>query len=136
MDLTADLLSLDGRRVGVEDYRGKILFLNFWATWCGPCRMEMPSMARLYERLRGEGLSMIALTDESPQTVRAYLEAQPYPFPILLDPDRTLFRRFGVYALPTTLVLDEQGRVVLEHTGGFYWDSPELIEKFHKLLNE
>jgi thiol-disulfide isomerase/thioredoxin len=136
MDLSADLLTVNGKKVDIEDYSGKILFLNFWATWCGPCRMEMPSMARLYQQLNDKGLAMVALTEEDPETIRAYLEHEPYPFPILLDPDRTLFDRFGVYALPTTLVLDAEGRVLLEHTGGFRWDSPEVLDRFHKMLNE
>jgi thiol-disulfide isomerase/thioredoxin len=136
IDLSADLLSVEGRRVTVDDYREELLFLNFWATWCGPCRQEMPSMAVLHEQLTDRGLAIVAVTDEDPETVRSYLEREPYPFPVLLDPERTLFARFGIHAIPTTLVLDRNNKILFEHTGGNRWDSPQLIEKFQGLLAE
>ena len=136
VDLSGEFLTVEGRHVSLDDYQGKLLFLNFWATWCGPCRQEMPSMAELYRELGDSGLSMVALTDEDPEIVQAYLENRPYPFPVLLDPEGTLFRRLKVRGLPTTLVLDEENRILLEHVGGYQWNTPDLMEKFRELLAE
>jgi len=135
VDLSAELFTVDGRQVSIEDFEGKVLFLNFWATWCGPCRMEMPSMAGLYRQLKEEGLVMVAVTDEDPETVRTFLERDSYPFPVLIDTARTLSIRFRVTALPTTLVIDDERRVVMEHTGGYQWDTPEVIERFRGFLS-
>ncbi|MFQ5740689.1 MAG: TlpA disulfide reductase family protein [Acidobacteriota bacterium] len=136
VDLSAKLLTLDGKPVTVENYSGKVLFINFWATWCSPCRAEMPSMADLYLKFQNEGLSMVAITNEDPETVQAYLEERPYPFPILLDPEGTLFRRLEVYGLPTTYVLDGQNNVILNQIGGNDWDSPDMVDRFRSFLAE
>ncbi len=134
-DLSGDfLLTVQGRKVSLADYQGRLTFINFWATWCGPCRAEMPSMGRLYDELKDEGLTMAAITDEDPETVRAYLERYPYSFPILIDPRGKLSNRFRVFALPTTVVLDAEGRILLEHQGAYQWDSPEIKDKFRRQL--
>lgn len=136
VDLSAELFSLEGRPVAVDEYKGSVVFLNFWATWCGPCRMEMPSMANLYKHYSDKGLVMLAVSDEEPETVRTFLERDPYPFPVLLDTERTLFSRFRVSALPTTMVIDREGKLVMEHTGGYQWDTPEVLEKFRGFLEK
>ncbi len=134
LDLEAELMTLEGRKVSLADEAGNVLFLNFWATWCGPCRQEMPSMDDLYQKFSSQGLSMVAVTDEDPETVRAYLEKMPYTFTVLLDPSGALFSRLKIRALPTTLVLDEERKVLIEHEGGYQWNTPELVEKFRKML--
>lgn len=136
VDLSGDLYGLDGRSVDLADYKNKLIFLNFWATWCGPCRAEMPSMADLHRQLGEEGLLVVAVTDEEPETVRAYLEDEPYPFTVLLDPKGLLFQKLRVRALPTTFVIDSAGKIVLEHEGGYLWNTPKVIEQFRSLLSE
>lgn len=136
VNLSGEFYSVDGKPVYFDDYAGKLIFLNFWATWCGPCRAEMPSMAGLHQELSDQGLAIIAVTDEDPETVRSYLEREPYPFAILLDPKGTLFRRLQVRALPTTFVINAQDQIVLEHQGGYRWDTPRTIDKFRQLLAE
>ncbi len=136
VDVSGELMTVDGKRVSIGDYPGKLVFLNFWATWCGPCRAEMPAMAELYTELRGEGLAMLAITDEDPETIRRYLEDNPYPFPIVIDRDSRLFRRLRVFALPTTIILDDQSRIVLEHQGAYQWDTPQMLDRFRRLLAE
>ncbi len=134
--LDGELLTVDGRRVNLKAYRGKVVFLNFWATWCGPCRAEMPSMADLHTRLGDRGLAVLAVTDEDAETVQAFLEEEPYPFTILLDPKGDLFRDLQVRALPTTYVINSSGNIVIEHQGGFLWNSPKMLDEFQRLLSE
>lgn len=136
LDLSGTLRTLDGQRVTLEQYRDKLLFLNLWATWCGPCRAEMPSMASLHERLASKGLSIVAVTDESPEAVKQYLERNPYPFTVLIDEDGILMRRFGIQVLPTTLIVDRKGQLAYRHQGAYAWDSPLMTENFRRLLGE
>jgi thiol:disulfide interchange protein len=84
IDLSGDFSTLDGQKVALIQQRNQVLFLNIWATWCGPCRAEMPDMAALYEDLSDEGLAMVAVTDEDAPAVRHFLKRNPYPFTILL----------------------------------------------------
>lgn len=137
VDLSGTLHTVDGKEIALSELRGdNVLFLNLWATWCGPCRAEMPAMATLYQKLKDKGLTMVAVSDEDTQTVRDYLQENSYPFTILVDSDNVLGERFEVYAIPTTLVLDNQGRLVRRHTGADEWDSPEMIERFRQLVAE
>ena len=135
-DLSGQLFTLDGGSVNATDYDGKIVFINFWATWCGPCRAEMPSMAELYEEFGDDGLVMLAITDEKPETVHKYLEKSPYPFTVLLDPDAILFRKLRVRGLPTTFVFNQKSELLLEHVGGYDWSKPELMDEFRRMLKE
>jgi len=136
VDLSGVLLTLDGKEVSLADNKGKVLFLNFWATWCGPCRAEMPSMAGLYALLKEDGLSMVAVTEEPRELVTRYLEHHPYPFPIVIDPTGELTRRLRVIALPTTFVLDEDRRVIYSHMGPADWDTPSVVDLFREALGE
>ena len=136
VDLSASFITPDGEEVRLADLEGKVFFINFWATWCAPCRLEMPSMAALYERFQDSGLVMVAITDEDPATIRTFLDSNPYPFEILLDrgEDHSFARRHGARALPTTLVTDPAGHLIFEHVGANNWDSPQMLEKFSQLL--
>ena len=136
VDLSGVLLTLDGEKVSLADNKGKVLFLNFWATWCGPCRAEMPSMAGLYGRLKEDGLSMVAVTEEPRELVVRYLEHHPYPFTIMIDPRGELTRRLRVIGLPTTFVLDEDRRVIYSHVGPAEWDTPSVVDLFREALEE
>lgn len=136
LDLSGTFKTLDGRDVSMENFRKKVLFLNVWATWCGPCLQEMPEMASLYQKLAHQGLSMIAVTDENSQTVREFLKRNPYPFPIWLDPDNVLAERFGIQVIPETFVVDGQGRLALRRTGSHRWASQGVLQSFRDLLDK
>ena len=136
VDLSGVLLTLDGKKASLADNKGKVLFLNFWATWCGPCRAEMPSMAELYGLLKEEGLSMVAVTEEPRELVVRYLEQHPYAFPVMIDPNGELTRRLGIMALPTTFVLDEDRRVIYSHMGPAEWDTPAVVDLFREALGK
>ena len=128
------LLTLDGEETDLQEIEGEVVFLNFWATWCKPCLLEMPSMEDLYNKLSGQGLAMVAVTEEDPAVVRSYLERNAYSFPILLDPQGELAYRFDVRGLPTTVVFDSQREVILRHVGAYSWNTPEMLERFRQLL--
>ncbi len=136
VDLQAPLVDLDGRRVSLGDFRDRVLVINFWATWCGPCLAEMPSLQRLQEQLGRSGLQVVAVTDEPREVIAAFLRESPYALTILIDPDRTLARRLRIWSIPWTLVLDSRRRLVHFHQGARLWDTPEMIENLTALLNE
>ena len=112
--------------------------INAWATWCGPCRLEMPYLADLHRRLSKEGLAIAAVSWEEPGQVRTFLEetGADYPFLLLSDPDRILQGRFQVIGLPTTLIVDARGRLALHHVGMYVWNSPEVVSRIRHLLAE
>lgn len=136
LDLSGTFLNLEGEEVSLldPDAEGNVVFLNLWATWCGPCLAEMPAMASLYQQLSGNGFSMVAVSDEDPETVREFLADSPYPFKILMDPENVLGNRFAVIAIPSTFIIDREGRLALRQTGAYHWDAAEVVEQFEPLL--
>jgi len=134
IDLSGQFRSLDGRSVSLSDFSGKVLFLNVWATWCGPCRMEMPSMEDLYKEFGSQGLAMVAVSSEDVDTVRDYAASTRYPFTILVDPEDVLSQRLGINAIPTTFIVDKQGQLVYQHVGGNDWNSSGVREQIRGLL--
>ncbi|MDR2542561.1 MAG: TlpA family protein disulfide reductase [Treponema sp.] len=130
------LQMLNGERVSLSSYRGKVVFLNFWATWCPPCRQEMPSMEVLYQRYKEHGLEMLAVNlRENPNEVRQFIQENGYTFPVLLDLDGRVGARYGVRGIPTTLIIDRQGRIIGRLVGSIYWDTSQVFEAFEALLN-
>ncbi len=136
VDLGVPLKTLKGEEASLQELKGKILFLNFWATWCGPCRREMPDIEKMEQELASEGLVVALISDDSAQDVQAYLEKTPFRFRFLLDPENELAFKLGVDVLPTTLIVDRQGRAALAHVGAYDWDSPQAIEELRRLANE
>lgn len=136
LDLSGTFLNLEGEEVSLldPDAEGNVVFLNLWATWCGPCLAEMPAMASLYQQLSGSGFSMVAVSEEDPETVREFLADSPYPFKILMDPENVLGNRFAVRSIPSTFIIDREGRLALRQTGAYHWDAAEVVEQFEPLL--
>jgi len=121
----------------LADYRGKVVLLNFWASWCPPCLREMPSLERLRVKMAGRPLEIVALDSaEAPEEVNAYLARMKLGFPILLDPDGSNTKRWNVFALPTTFMLDAEGRVRYVLTGPTEWDEGEALGIIESLLAE
>ena len=121
----------------LADYRGKVVLLNFWATWCPPCRREMPALERLYQQLGEDGLVVLAINQwEDPDHVFAYTgELNVFPtFPILFDPDSRVAEDFGVKGLPTSFLLDQEGRLRYRAIGGRAFDHPEVERTIRALL--
>jgi peroxiredoxin len=128
--------NLKGNRVQLADHKGKVVILNLWATWCGPCRVEMPGMENLYRRYRSEGLEILAVSLDrgSPDKVQTFADEYRLSFPVLLDSDRQVESQYHTLTIPTTFVIDKKGMVVAEVDGAKNWESEETFEALEYLL--
>ena len=125
----------DGRSLALADLRGRAVFVNFWATWCAPCRVEAPSLDRLYRSLRHEGFEVVAISiDESSEPVRAFRDEFELSFPILLDPEQRSYDAYHVSGLPETFLLDARGQLVEHFVGPRDWDQPRYASAVRRLL--
>jgi thiol-disulfide isomerase/thioredoxin len=118
----------DGNPVTFADFRGKVVLVNFWATWCVPCVQEMPALDRLQAKLGGEGLRVVALSqdrDGAPAVVRFYEKYDFGNLEVYVDPKGALAAPFGIGVLPTTVLIDRAGRLVGQLVGAAEWDAPE-----------
>jgi peroxiredoxin len=130
------LTDLQGQTHRLSDFKGKIVFLNIWATWCPPCRMEMPSMEHLYRRLKGRDFIMVAVSEdeEGKAAVQSFVDQMGITFPVLVDPDGIVPGRYGVTGYPETFVIDRQGRVIQHTIGPEDWASEQMYQFFTRLL--
>ena len=128
--------SLKGHRVQLADHKGKVVILNLWATWCGPCRVEMPGMENLYRRYRSQGLEILAVSLDkgSTEKVQKFADEYQLSFPILLDTDGQVESRYHTLTIPTTFVIDKRGMVIAEVDGAKHWESEETFEAIEYLL--
>jgi thiol-disulfide isomerase/thioredoxin len=131
-------MNMQGELVSLSQYRGKVVILNFWATWCPPCREEMPSMERLYQKYKEPGLVILAVsTDENgKKAVSQFLQRTPYSFPILLDSDGVAQNAYGVFRFPESFIIDHNGIVVKKIVGGRDWMSAPTFELIDSLLKD
>jgi thiol-disulfide isomerase/thioredoxin len=131
------LLNMDGQEVNLEKLRGQVVLVNFWATWCPPCRREMPSLQRLWQKLGKSELQIVAVNvGEDADTVLGFmgtLDDSP-TFPIVFDKDSAVLRAWPVKGLPTTFLIDRKGRIIYRAIGGREFDSPESIRLITELL--
>ena len=126
---------LGGDEASLEDFRGSVVFLNFWATWCPPCREEMPSMQLLYDELHDEGLEILAVNVlEDPQIAEAFIDEAGFTYPVKLDRDGRVMMRYGVRAYPTTFLIDRQGYVIGVRPGYHDWGTDSVIADMRTLL--
>ena len=129
-----DLKDPQGRPQRLADYRGRPVILNFWATWCPPCREEMPAMQRASEVLKKEGIAVIAINvGDDAETVGQFLDEAPVDFPLPMDTDSKVAQRYGMKGLPTTYVIDPAGRLVYSAMGPREWDDPQLLDQVRAL---
>jgi peroxiredoxin len=108
------LADLDGKPWTLKDQRGKVVLLNFWATWCPPCRKEMPDLEKLYQQFKGQGLVILAISDEAPGKVLPFVAQQKVTYPILLDPGRKVNELFQIQGIPKTFVYARNGKLVAQ----------------------
>jgi peroxiredoxin len=131
-----ELKDVHGNLIRLSDFRGKVVFLNFWATWCAACVVEMPSMEKLHGRLKDKNFVMLAINmQESDTQVKAFFEKMKLSFAALLDSNGEVAAGFAVNALPTTFVLDKGGRIVGTAIGPREWDSRASIALFEYLID-
>jgi peroxiredoxin len=131
------LKDLNGRGVRLADFRGKVVFLNFFATWCVPCRVEMPAIERLHRDFRGKGLVVLAVDiQESARTVRPFVRELKLSFPALLDEDGSVATMYAVRPLPATYLISRDGRIVWRAFGARDWDNADSRQYFSQLLSD
>jgi len=127
---------LEGETKSLGSYKGKVVFLNFWATWCGPCRSEMPSMESVYKKFADKGLEILAVNcAEDRATVSSYMKNEGFTFPALLDLDGRVSSNYGVQSIPTTFLIDRDGMIVMRLVGSIDWDSPKIHTALESLLS-
>ena len=135
-DLASVAFSVDGKHNTLADYPGEVLFIHYWATWCGPCQAELPKVAELYKEFGSrEGLRFLTLTYEAPQITSEYLSKVNLELPVGIlrrDP----LPKFYAEALPTTIVVNKKGEIVLRKEGMANWTSSSFYQQFESLINE
>ena len=124
---------------GIDDYTGEVVLLNIWATWCGPCRVEMPSMQRLQERLGPQGLKIVAVSVDDPgsaETIRRFAQELGLSFELLHDPTKAIERTYQTTGVPETFVIGRDGTIRRRSIGAEAWDSEANVAQLERLLAE
>lgn len=132
------LKSLDGPKVSLSEFKGRYALVNFWATWCIPCKMEMPSLEKLHKRFPNEKLAVLPISNDmfGEKVVRPYVEANDFSFTILFDPTLKVSNRYGVVTLPTTFLINPDGMIIGVLEGAEDWSKPETFLYFEELLKK
>lgn len=131
------LKDIDGQLHDLARLKGKVVLVNFWATWCPPCRREMPSMDRLAHKLAGTSFVVLAVDiGEDADTIHHFIDQLDTPpsFPILLDPSARIMQTWNISGLPTTYLIDQQGRIAYTAVGGREYDHPAIEQLVRALL--
>ncbi|MCZ6532763.1 MAG: TlpA disulfide reductase family protein [SAR324 cluster bacterium] len=135
-DFHASLVT--GEKVRLSDFRGKVVFLNFWATWCVPCVLEMPSMQRLADKLKGKPFRILAVNmmEKKIQVQRFLKNKVKVSFPIVMDPSGDIAANYSATSLPLTYIIDKKGIIVRRAIGAREWDSPQAVRLMLRLMGE
>jgi peroxiredoxin len=131
------LRQLDGPNLRLGEQRGRVVMVNFWATWCGPCRVELPHLARLHDKYRASGFVLLGVNiDEDPNAAKALASKLGLKFPVLLDSQKAVVGAYDLNAMPATVLIDRDGRVRHLHRG--YKDGVEQLyeQQLRALLKE
>jgi thiol-disulfide isomerase/thioredoxin len=130
-----ELTDLQGKKHSLADYRGKVVLVNFWATWCEPCREEMPSMERLRVSLAERPFAVLAVNLAEPESrITKFLDTVPVGFPILLDRDTKTTRAWQAKVLPATYIVGPDGAIRYRHLGDLDWSKPEVRKQILGLM--
>jgi peroxiredoxin len=134
---TFTVSALNGPSIRLTDYRGRVVLLNFWATWCPACQSEMPALERLYQAFKARGFAVLAISIDADgrSAVEPFVRERPFTVPIGLDPKMTVADRYGVQALPTTVLVDRNGNRVAWAVGPREWDAPDARAVVELLLD-
>jgi len=130
------LENLKGGKSELRNFKGKVVFLNFWATWCGPCKEEMPSMETLYQQFKEKHFTFLSISVdyEGRNPVKKFIDKQRYTFPVLLDPKCNVLDLYDVKRIPTTILIDKNGKAIGKVTGPMNWSSQEMISLLNIIL--
>ena len=133
-----ELLDLDGEMHSLEEFRGELVFLNFWASWCPPCREEMPSLVRLAQSYEGEGFTVVTVSlDNDLEELTEFLNTSQIPHDsmlILRDPEGEIARSYGTLLLPETHLIDQRGQIVARFQNAYNWEAPHIRNLLERLL--
>jgi peroxiredoxin len=129
------LQDIHGKTVTLEDFRGKTILLNFWATWCEACKEELPSMQRLYEATSSQGVEVVAISIDRRNfdRVKKYAEEYKLTFPVLWDPEQKVRKHYYIMGLPTTYLIGPKGKLKGFASGARAWDSPDSVRALKSL---
>ena len=131
------LKSTEGKNLRLEDYRGQVVMLNFWASWCGPCRQEMPVMDDIYSKYKSLGFTVLAVSvDEDTAAADRFLKAVPVSFPVLYDNESRVSELYGVDAMPSTIIIDRDGKARFVHRGYTDATAAEYRQQIKTLIRE
>jgi cytochrome c biogenesis protein CcmG/thiol:disulfide interchange protein DsbE len=132
------LTDLNGKGVEIKQFKGKVIFLNFWATWCGPCKKEMPSLEILHQQFKGRNfvLLTISVDYEGIKPVQELIHKHQYTFPVLLDPKGETLDLFEVKGIPTTFLIDKKGKIVGRAIGPRDWKCAEVVSLLNLLIDK
>ena len=132
VDYSWTLQTVEGDTLSLERFKGNVLFINMWATWCAPCVAEMRSIAALRDSLADTDIEFLLVSPEHPRHVRHFLHRHGYHLPVLVEHER-MPEAFGLEALPTTYIIDRDGRIVLKYRGATNWDTAAARELLRAL---
>jgi len=118
--------TLKGDTKAFSRHKGNVILLNFWATWCGPCKAEMPKLQALYNEMQHRGVDFLLISNERSGVLSAYLSEREFDLPVYRAGQEP-FKKFDVEAIPTTFIIDQKGRIVFKHVGAAKWDDASVI---------
>jgi DsbE subfamily thiol:disulfide oxidoreductase len=129
------LPDLTGKVTRMEDFRGKVVLLNLWATWCPPCVEEMPTLEALSKKMAGRDFMLLAISqDETPSNVKPWIQNHGFTFPVLLDARGQVGADLGITGYPETFIVDRNGRIVHHHVGYRNWMEPGIVAALERLM--
>ena len=129
-----NLTDIQGKSHSLSDYKGKVVLVQFWATYCTPCRKEMPTMNNLVKKMQGKPFEIITVNmAESKQDIEKFITKVPIDFPVLLDTDGSVLSQWKVFAAPANFILDKTGNIIFTLYGGTEWDSDEMVKNLSAL---
>ena len=134
-DFNLQVKTLDGNLVNMKDYKGKVIFLNFWATWCMPCVAELPSIDKLYNQFKNENIVFLLISNEKTEKVISYKTRKKYAVPFyIIDEDGFIPQQYFSQSIPATFIINKEGKVVKASIGAEDWDDEEFVEVLKKML--
>ena len=134
--LSWELITPDGKNVNIDDYKGKVKFINLWATWCPPCIGEMPEIEKLYNKFKdNENIAFFMISDENTEKIKAFINKKGYTFPVFQSVGNNPLG-FRSKSIPATYILSKDNQIVVKETGAAKWGGKKSEDIINKLLNE
>jgi peroxiredoxin len=131
------LATLSGEQAALSQYKGQVVLVNFWATWCGPCQQEMPLLEQMYKKYQPAGFTLIGVNvDKEAAPVKALLARRPVSFPVLLDPANEVSKAYHVDEMPSSVIIDRKGQIRYIHRGYKPGDENEYQDRIRQLIRE